>query len=95
LAPFCAHLASKFEKYDLKNFFLEKIKKASKNAEFHADFKPAEEVFRKCSKKNVISKTSLTKMSKSGKSAYFYVTFLLITFLVNFFKTFSTDLKSA
>ncbi len=47
----------------------EKSKKVSKNAEFHADFKSVEKVFKKCTKKD-ISKTSLTNMSKSGKSAY-------------------------
>jgi hypothetical protein len=44
--------------------------------------------------KKVISKTSLTNMIKS-KKMHISVTFLLITFLVHFFKTFSTDSKSA
>ncbi len=39
--------------------------------------------------KKVISKTSLTNMSKSEKSAYFRHV------LVHFFKPFSTDSKSA
>ncbi len=43
--------------------------------------------------KNVISKTSLTNMSKSGKSAYFRHA-SANNFFVHFFKTFSTDLKS-
>jgi hypothetical protein len=72
LAPFFARLASKFEKstniYDLKNFFF--ILKGIKNAEFHADFKSVKKVFKKCTKK-VIRKTSLTNISKNGKSAYF------------------------
>jgi hypothetical protein len=44
--------------------------------------------------KKVISKTSLTNMSKSGKSAYFRHIFAN-NFFGKFFKTFSTDLKSA
>ncbi len=40
----------------------------------------------------VISKTSFINMSKSEKSEYFWYVF---AFLVHFFKTFSTDLKSA
>jgi hypothetical protein len=46
--------------------------------------------FLKNASKKVISKTSLTNMSKSGKSAY-----LCHIFANNFLKTFSTDLKSA
>jgi hypothetical protein len=69
-------------------------KKVSKNAEFLADFKHVEKVFKKCTKK-VINKTSLMNMSKSGKSAYFCHIFANNFFLVNFLKTFSTDLKSA
>ncbi len=61
-----------------KIIFLKKSKKVSKNAEFHADFESVEKVVKKCTKK-VISKTSLTNMSKSEKG-HFYVTFLLITF---------------
>ncbi len=44
--------------------------------------------------KNVISKTSLTNMSKSGKSAYFNHVFAT-NFFFTFLKTFSVDLKSA
>jgi hypothetical protein len=43
----------------------------SKNAEFDADFESVEKVVKKCTKKKVISKTSLTNMSKSEKSAFF------------------------
>jgi hypothetical protein len=49
-----------------KNFFI--IKKVSKNAEFHADFKSVKKNLKNAPKK-VIRKTSLTNMSKSGKSA--------------------------
>jgi hypothetical protein len=42
----------------------------SKNAEFHADFESVEKVVKNAQKK-VISKTSLTNMSKSEKSAFF------------------------
>jgi hypothetical protein len=54
----------------------EKSKKVYKNAEFHADFESVE----KMHQKKVISKTSLTNMSKSEKKVHFSVTFLLITF---------------
>jgi hypothetical protein len=33
------------------NFFLQKIKKGIKKAEFHADYKSVEKVFEKCIKK--------------------------------------------
>jgi hypothetical protein len=49
--PVFARLTSKFEKstnMTLKNFFLEKIEKVSKNAEFHADFESVEKVVKKC-----------------------------------------------
>ncbi len=75
-------------------FFWQKIKMVSKNAEFHADFESVEKVVKKCTKK-VISKTSLTNMSKSEKSAYFLNVFDNNFFLLHFFKTFSTDSKSA
>ncbi len=35
----------------LKNFFLKKSKKVSKNAEFHADFESVEKVVKKCTHK--------------------------------------------
>jgi hypothetical protein len=73
-----------------KKICFEKIKKDVKNAEFHADFESVEKVVKKCTKQ-VISKTSLTNMSKSEK-VHISVTFLL---LVHFFKPFSTDSKSA
>jgi hypothetical protein len=37
--------------YDPKTFFLEKIKKISKNPEFHADFKSVEKVVKNAPKK--------------------------------------------
>jgi hypothetical protein len=40
--------------YDLKIFFL--IKKISKNAEFHADFKSVEKVLKKFSLKKLLAK---------------------------------------
>jgi hypothetical protein len=52
-----------------KKFFCKKSKIAPKNAEFHADLKSVEKVKKNISKK-VLSKTSLTNMSKSVKSAY-------------------------
>jgi hypothetical protein len=38
----------------LKKFF---VKKVSKNAEFHADFKSVEEVLKKSAKKKLLAKT--------------------------------------
>jgi hypothetical protein len=58
----------------------------SKNAEFHADFESVEKVVKK-----VISKTSLTYISKSEKSAYFLHVFAKNFFFAAFFKTFLTD----
>ena len=49
----------------------------------------------KMHQKKVISKTSLTTMSKSEKSAFFRHVFANNFFMVHFFKTFSTDSKSA
>ncbi len=62
----------------------------SKNAEFHADFKSVKKVLKNAHKKICKHKTSLRNVSKSEKSAYFSH-----VFKENFFKTFSTDLKSA
>ncbi len=45
--------------------------------------------------KKVVSKTSLMNMRKSEKSAFFLHIFADNFFLVHFFKTFSTDSKSA
>ncbi len=49
----------------------------------------------KMHQKKVTSKTSLTNMSKSEKSAYFRHVFAYTFFWVHFFKNFSTDSKSA
>jgi hypothetical protein len=84
LAPFVARLASKFEKSsNMTHIFLfTVIKKGLKNAEFHADFKSVEKVFKNAPEK-VMSKTSLTNMSKSGKSAYFRHVFAMLSLLYN------------
>jgi hypothetical protein len=68
-----------------KKLFLNKIIKVSKNAEFHADFESVE--------KKVISKTSLTNMSKSEKSAFFRHVFADNFFLVHFFNGFEISVK--
>ncbi len=39
-----------------KKFFVEKIKKISKNAEFHTDFESVEKVVKKCTKKKLSAK---------------------------------------
>ncbi len=55
--------------YDHRNNFFEKNEKKNKNAEYHADFESVENLLKM--RKKVISKTSLTNMSKSENSAYF------------------------
>jgi hypothetical protein len=52
-------LASKFAKsanMTPKKFFLKKIEKDIKNAEFHADFESVEKVVQKCTKKKLQAK---------------------------------------
>jgi hypothetical protein len=77
-------LASKFAKsanMTPKNFFCKKKKKISKTQNFHADFDSVEKVVKKCTKKKVTSKTSLTNISiVKVKKVHISVTFLLITF---------------
>jgi hypothetical protein len=73
---------------------IKKIIKDIKKAEFHADFESVEKVVKKCTKK-VISKKSLTNMSKKWKRAFFRHIFANIFLMVHFFKGFSTDSKSA
>ncbi len=53
--PFFARLASKFEKstYMTLNIFFEKIKKVSKNAEFHVDFESVQKVVKQCTNKKL------------------------------------------
>ncbi len=70
-----------------KQIFPEKIKKVSKNAEFHADFESVQKV---------VSKTSLTNMSKRKKSAYFLYVFANNSFfccIQNFFNGFEISEK--
>ncbi len=55
--------------------------KVSKNAEFHADFESVKKVVKKCTKK-VISKTSLTNISKCEKSTIVPIS---VTFFANNF----------
>jgi hypothetical protein len=62
---------------------LEKTEKDVKNPEYHADFK-SEEKFYKNAPQKVISKTNLTNMSKSEKSAYFHHIFVYTFFIWNF-----------
>ncbi len=77
-----------------KYFFGTKSKKISQNAEFHADLESVEKIV-KMHQKKVTSKTSLTNMSISEKSANFRHVFANNFFWVHLFKTFSTDSKSA
>ncbi len=80
--------------WTLKNFFWKNRKRGQKlriSRWFRIRWKSCE----KMHQKKVISKTSLTNMSKSEKSAFFRHVFANNFFLVNFFKMFSTDSKSA
>ena len=61
-------------------------KKVSQNAEFYADFESVEQSCGKMRQKKVISKTSLTNMSKSEKSAYLSHVFANNFFLGAFFQ---------
>ncbi len=64
-----------------------------KNAEFHADFESVEKIVKNAPKK-VTSKTSLTNMSKSDKSAYFRHVFRFFWFdFSNFFNGFEISVK--
>jgi hypothetical protein len=89
--PFFACWASKFSKsanMTKRNFFVRKNKKnIYVNTEFHDDFKSVEN-FLKNAPKKVISKISLTNMSKGENISYFRHFFRCI------FKTFSTESKS-
>ena len=78
-----------------KNFFFSQYRKRCQNTQnFTLISNPLKKLLKNAPKK-VISKTSLTNMSKSEKSAFFRHVFANNFFLVNFFKTFSTDSKSA
>jgi hypothetical protein len=94
-AVFCAFGFKVWKKYlyGLKKIcFWKKSKKVSKISRwFRFRWKSCE----KMHPKKVISKTSLTNMSKSEKSAFFRHVFANNFFLVQIFKTFSTDSKSA
>jgi hypothetical protein len=70
------------------------MKKLSKNAEFHADFKSVEKVLQKSTKKSY-QQNKFDEHEKKWEKVHISVRFLLITFLVHFLNTFSTDLKSA
>jgi hypothetical protein len=69
-----------------KNFF-EQIKKVVKKRRILRWFRICWKICEKIRHKKVISKTSLTNMSKSEK-VHFSVTFLLITFFCKFFQNF-------
>ncbi len=85
----------KSTKMTLKKFFLQKIEKGVKKRRISRWFRIRWKSCEKMHKKKVISKTSLTNMSKSEKSAFFRPVFAKNLFWVLFFKTFSTDSKSA
>jgi hypothetical protein len=70
-----------------------KIKKGVQKRRISRWFRICWKSFEKMHQKKVISKTILTNMSKSEKSAFFRHIFGNNFFLVHFFKTFSRDLK--
>jgi hypothetical protein len=82
LAVFCSFGFKVFKK-----IVLQKSKRYQKIAEFHADFESVEKLLKNAQKK-IISKISLTNMSKSAKKLLISVTFLLITFWCIFSKLF-------
>ncbi len=76
-----------------KKKFLKNSKKVSKDAKFHADSKSVEKVGKQCTQKKLQAKQIWRTWAKV-KKVHISVTFLLITFLVHFFSSFSTNLKS-
>ncbi len=91
-AVFCAFGFKVFKEfyYDPKKVFFEKIKKPLISCWFRICWK----IWKKCTKKKLSAKKVWRTWVKV-KKGHISVTFLLITFLVHFFKTFSTDSKSA
>ncbi len=81
-AVFCAIGFKVWKKYqyDLKKKFFEKIKKGVKKRRISRWFRIRWKICKKMHQKKVISKTSLTNMSKSEKTVHISVTFTLITF---------------
>jgi hypothetical protein len=82
-------------KHGKKKIFFEKVEKGVKKCRISRWFRIRWKSCEKMHTKKVISKTSLTNMSESEKSAFFRHVFDNNFFLVHFFKTFSTDFKSA
>ncbi len=78
-----------------KIFLCKKSENTSKNSEFHADFESIEKVVKKCAKKKVLAKKFWRTWVKNEKRAFFPHIFANNFFMVHFFKTFSTGLKSA
>ncbi len=72
-----------------------KIEKGVKKRRISRWFRIRWKICEKMHPKKVISKTSLTNLSKSEKSAFFRNVFANNFFFVHFFKTFSTDSKLA
>jgi histone H3/H4 len=78
----------------IKILFEKNQKRYQKTQNFTLISNPLKKLLKNAPKK-VISKTSLTHMSKNEKSAYFRHIFDNNFFLVHFFKPFSTDSKLA
>ncbi len=76
-------------------FFFFLIKKGINKRRISRWFRIRRKSCKKIHLKKVTSKTSLTKISKSEKSAYFRHILANNFFWVHFFKPFSTDSKSA
>jgi hypothetical protein len=74
----------------LTNFFLKKLEKVPKNAEFHADFeKVLKKFIKKVISKNVTEKCTFSLLTHVRQTCFAY------NFFCAFFTTFSTDSKSA
>ena len=98
VSRFFARLASKFIKSAniTQNFFFFLIKKRYQKRRISCWFWIRWKSFEKMPRKKVISKTSLTNMSKSEKSAFFRHVFannFFGTFFQNFFNGFEISVK--
>ncbi len=77
-----------------QEFFLEKnVKRYQKTQNFMLIFESVEKDVKKCTKK--LKAKQVWRTWVKVKNVHIFVPFLLITFLVHFFKTISTDSKSA
>ncbi len=90
----CSQSSKKVQIWPKKKLFWQKSYNVSKTQNFTLILNLLKKLW-KIAPKKVISKTSLTNMSKNEKSAFFHHIFANYFFLVHFFKTFLMDSKSA